>query len=149
MIIGVPERTQRHYCKIAKVERKSNIAIGKKHTPQNAEETAWQHSRAVFDFIDIQGKQGREGAHYLAWHLPNSYSGPHQQSPKGRMRKINRKLVDLVTKGARGNNSKTVERLYFANGKEAGQSLNRGVEVDAYWPLVSGAWQNGLWAVFL
>ena len=81
-ITGVPERTQRHYCKIAKVERKSNIAIGRKHTPLNVEEAAWQHSRAVFDFIDSQGKQGRKGGHYLAWHLPNSYSGPHSNTQR-------------------------------------------------------------------
>jgi hypothetical protein len=147
-ITGIPERTQRHYCKIAKVERKSNIAIGKKHTPQNVEETAWQHSRAVFDFVDSQGKQGRKGGHYLAWHLPNSYSGPHQQAPKGRMRKINRKLAGLVTKGAQGNDGEKVEKLYFANGKEAVQAVKRNTGKDKYWPIFAAKSKHHIWSYF-
>jgi len=130
------------------VERKSNIAIGRKHTLQNVEETAWQHSRAVFDFVDSQGKQGRKGGHYLAWQLPNTYLGPHQQTPKGRMRKINRKLAVLVNPGARGNSSETIEKLYFANGKEAGRALNGCEDNEMYWPLVPASNRYGLWAVF-
>jgi len=148
-ITGIPERTQRHYCKVAKVERRSNIAIGRKHTPENAKETAWQHSWAVFDFIDSQGKQGRKGTHYLAWHLPNSYAGPHQQSPKGRMRKINRKLVDLVTKGARGNDSETVEKLYFANGKVARQAFNLDIKKEKYWFVSIATKRHHIWSSFL
>jgi len=95
-ITGIPERTQRHYCKKAGIRRQTNIAIGNRKKPEEAEKQAWQRGRATFEFVDHQGRQGRKGTTYIAWHLPNSYTGPHQQSPKGRMRKINRKLADLL-----------------------------------------------------
>ena len=66
------------------------------------------------------------------------------------MKKINRKLKDLVTIGAQGNSGETIEKLYHANGSEAGQAFNRDTDVDAYWPLtVSGRRrQVDLWSVF-
>ncbi len=147
-ITSIPQRTQRHYCKVAGIGRQINIVIGNKKNPEEAEKQAWQRGQATFDFVDHQGRQGRKGTIYIAWHLPNSYTGPHQQSPIGRMRKINRKLADLVTKGAQGNGSETVEKLYFANGKEAGQALGQCMQAAAYWPLVPGARKRDLWAVF-
>jgi len=95
-ITSIPERTQRHYCKVAGIRRQTNIAIGNKTNPEEVEKLAWQRGRATFEFVDHQGRQGRKGTTYIAWHLPNSYTGPHQQSPNGRMRKINRKLTDLL-----------------------------------------------------
>jgi len=147
-ITSIPERTQRHYCKVAGIHRQTNIAIGNRKNPEEAEKQAWQRGRATFEFVDHQGRQGRKGTYYIAWHLPNSYTGPHQQSPKGRMRKINRKLNVLVTKGAQGNGGETVEKLYFANGKDAGRALRRDVEIGTYWPLVSESRNCNLWAVF-
>jgi len=146
-ISSIPERTQRHYCKVAGIRRQTNIAIGNRKDPEEAEKQAWQRGRATFEFVDHQGRQGRKGTTYIAWHLPNSYTGPHQQTPKGRMRKINRKLADLVTKGAQGNGGETIEKLYFANGRKAGRAANRSVEADTYWPLVAGSRRCSLWAV--
>ena len=148
MITSVPERTQRHYCKVAVIRRQTNIAIGNKKNSEEVEKQAWQRGRATFEFVDHQGRQGRKGTTYIAWHLPNSYTGPHQQSPKGRMRKINRKLADLVTKGARENGSETVKKLYFVNGKEAGRALNRGKGSELYWPVVSVSQKSHLWTAF-
>lgn len=147
-ITNIPERTQRHYCKVAGIRRQTNIAIGNKKNPEEVEKQAWQRGRATFEFVDHHGRQGRKGTSYIAWHLPNSYTGPHQQSPKGRMRKINRKLKDLVTKGAQGNGGETVEKMYFANGKEAAKVFSRGMELNSYWPLMLGARRYGLWAIF-
>lgn len=147
-ITNIPERTQRHYCKVAGIRRQTNIAIGNKKNPEEVEKQAWQRGRATFEFIDHQGRQGRKGTTHIAWHLPNSYTGPHQQSPTGRMRKINRKLKDLVTKGAQGNGGETVEKMYFANGKEAAKVFSRGMELNSYWPLMLGARRYGLWAIF-
>ena len=147
-ITSVPQRTQRHYCKVSGIRRRTNIAIGNRKNPEEAEKQAWQRGQATFEFVDHQGRQGRKGTTYIAWHLPNSYTGPHQQTSKGRMRKINRKLADLVTKGAQGNGGETVEKIYFANGKDAGRALNRGVELNAYWPLVASMRKFGLWASF-
>ena len=146
-ITNIPERTQRHYCKVAGICRQTNIAIGNKTNPEEAENQAWQRGRATFEFVDHQGQQGCKGTAYIAWHLPNNYIGPHQQSPKGRMRKINRKLKDLVTKGAQGNNGETVEKMYFANGKEAGRALDRHGDMNTYWQLMTPENRCGLWAV--
>ncbi len=145
---GVPERTQRHYCQATNVRQQSNIVIGSQYTPAEAEKQAWQHGRAIFPFTDYHGRQGRKGRRYIAWRLPNSYSGPHQQTANGRIRKINRKLKDLVHKGARGNNGTKVKKRYFANGAEAARALNRGQGPEVYWPTKKAARQSGIWAVF-
>ncbi|MBK7919921.1 MAG: hypothetical protein IPJ94_27430 [Chloroflexi bacterium] len=76
-ITNIPERTQRHYCKVAGIRRQTNIAIGNKKNPEEAEKQAWQRGRATFEFVDHHGRQGRKGTSYIAWHLPNSYTGPH------------------------------------------------------------------------
>lgn len=147
-LTGVPERTQRHYCQATKIKQQSNIVIGSQYTTEEAEQQAWQRGRAIFSFTDFQGRQGRKGRRYIAWRLPNSYSGPHQQTANGRIRKINRKLKDLVRKGARGNNGTKVKKRYFANGAEAARALNRGAEPEKYWPTKMAACQSGIWAVF-
>ena len=147
-ITSIPERTQRHYCEVAGIRRQANIAIGNKTNPEEAEKQAWRRGRATFEFVDHQGRQGRKGTAYIAWHLPNSYTGPHQQSPKGRMRKINRKLADLVTKGAQGNGGETVEKLYFANGKEAGRASNRGNKKETYWLMSLTKRNHQIWSCF-
>ncbi|MCL4267864.1 MAG: hypothetical protein KJ069_32155 [Anaerolineae bacterium] len=147
-ITGIPERTQRHYCQVAPIRRQTNIVIGGKYNPEEVEKQAWQRGRATFQFTDYLGRQGRRGAIYIAWHLPSTYIGPHLQSSKGRLRKINRKLKDLVTNGARGNGGKKVEKLYFTNGANAGRALNRGQVQVAYWPLIAVSKKVNLWAVF-
>jgi len=147
-ITSIPERTQRHYCEVAGIRRQTNIAIGNKKNPEEVEKQAWRQGNATFEFVDHHGRQGCKGTSYIAWHLPNSYSGPHQQSPKGRMRKINQKLAVLVTKGAQGNGGETVEKLYFTNGKEAGRAFNGCGEYGTYWPLVTTSKRCDLWAVF-
>lgn len=82
-LTGIPERTQRHYCRVARIGRQTNIAIGSRYTSEDVENQAWQQGKAVFKFTDYQGKQGRKGATYIAWHLPNNYTGPHQQTTTG------------------------------------------------------------------
>ena len=147
-ITGIPDRTQRHYCQVARIKRQTNITIGRKYKTKEIQNQTWQRGRAVFKFTDHRGKLGREGADYIAWHLPNSYINPHMQTTNGRMRKINRKLQVLVQNGARGNDSEKVEKLYHANGAEAGRTLNRGQKPEAYWPILRDSRQNNVWAVF-
>jgi len=147
-ITSIPERTQRHYCKVAGIRRQTNIAIGNRKNPDEIEKQAWQRGRASFEFIDYQGRQGSKGTTYIAWHLPNSYTGPHQQSPKGRMRKINRKLNVLVTKGAQGNGGETVEKLYFANGKEASLAFDQNNEKVKYFFMPTTNSKNHFWSCF-
>jgi len=147
-LIGVPIRTQRHYGQVARIRRQANIAIGRKYTPEEGEKQAWRRGRATFLFIDHRGRHGRKGRRYVAWHLPNSYHGPHRQTAVGRMRKINRKLKDLVIIGARGNSSKKVEKRYYANGAVAARAINRGKRTESYWPLAAMSRRSTLWVVF-
>ena len=150
LITSVPERTQRHYGKVARIGRQTNMAIGGKYTSEEVKKQAWQRGRAVFQFTDHQGQQGRKGASYVAWHLPNSYIGPHSGTAKGRQRKINRELKDLVDKEAQGNGGKRLRKCYYANGGEAGQAYNRQSACDLYWPFVGqkGRHRVNLWACF-
>jgi len=147
-ITSVPERTQRHYCKVARIKCQANIAIGGKYSKEKEENQAWQRGQAIFKFIDHQGRLGQKGTSYISWHLPNSYIGPHKQTASGRMRKINRKLQVLVQKGARGNNRKKIDKMYYANGKEAGRALNRSQGLEVYWLLLSMSRLSSLWTVF-
>jgi hypothetical protein len=64
------------------------------------------------------------------------------------MRKINRKLAGLVTKGAQGNDGEKVEKLYFANGKEAVQAVKRNTGKDKYWPIFSAKSKHHIWSYF-
>jgi hypothetical protein len=97
------------------------------------EERAWRHGQAAFRFLDAQEKQGAPGREYVAWQMPNSYDGPHSQRCKGRQKKINRQLRELVMKGMRANGRWKVEKLFWPHGAAAGKSFNKNPEVDAYW----------------
>jgi hypothetical protein len=130
---GIPGRTQLEYDRVARVERTRNISIGDRHTAENAQERAWRHGRAAFHFIDTEGRQGRAGREYVAWHLPNSYRADYQRRSRGSRKRLNRKLADLVKKGIPGNDDRAVEKLFFPNGALASRQYNRDPEKDAYW----------------
>ncbi|MFQ5436683.1 MAG: hypothetical protein ACE5FD_17635, partial [Anaerolineae bacterium] len=75
---------------------------------------------------------------YLAWQLPNTYIGKCQHRPKGRQKRINRKLKDLVMKGMPGNAGETnetrqPEKVYYPNGKLAAKAYGRDPERELYW----------------
>jgi hypothetical protein len=147
-LTGVPERTQRQYEQVADVASKRNIAIGEQYSKEAIEERAWRQGQAAFRYLDTHGKQGAPGREYVAWHMPNSYEGPHSKRCKGRQKKINRQLRALVMKGMLANGRKTVERLFWANGAAAAGAYNRDPGFDAYWPRGRGrASQYILWSV--
>ena len=140
----VPPRTQRLYDEAAGVKRQANYAVGAEYNSENIRERAWRHGRAVFQFVDHQGKQGPDGRIYVAWRLPNSYaidsaSYGGAASPDKRKRK-DKRPTDLVTIGAQGNDrslkrsSRQSKTLFHADGGAAGQAYNRDCYVDAYWP---------------
>jgi len=130
---GIPGRTQLEYDRVARVERRRNIAVGERHTAENAQGRAWRHGRAAFHFIDTEGRQGRAGREYVAWHLPNSYRADYQRRSRGSRKRLNRKLADLVKKGIPGNDDRAVEKLFFPTGALAAKRYNRCSEQDAYW----------------
>jgi hypothetical protein len=165
-LTGISGRSQRRYDSQAGVQVQTNVAVAGRYQKEAMQEQAWRRGRAVFEFIDSGGQQGRPNGRYLAWRLPNSYHGPHQQAARGRQRKINRKLKDLVKKRAQGNGSgtgrkpdRTVVRLFHADGAAAGRNFSRHGDTDAYWSRVDGpgrgsaasrrAQRPGMWHLFL
>ncbi len=133
-LAGVSPRSQAAYERRAGIEARSNIALGERVAAGGAispreQERAWTHGRALFRFKDYRGKQGKPGATYLAWRLPNGY-GPgrgHQQRPKGRQKRINRRLADLFTKGMTGNSEARIERRFFPTAAGAMRNDERRV----------------------
>lgn len=135
-LLHIPERTQRHYCRVAQIQRIVNYAIGGQYTPETQREGAWEHGNATFPFKDKRGYQGKKNQEYIAWQLPSSHKARHSTAPKGRLKKINRQLtVDLVNSEAQGNNGKRIDKLFFKNGAEAAKAYSKqGRGLDAYWP---------------
>lgn len=134
---GVGVSSQRAYEKEARVKVQTNFAVGEVATEENRENRTWKQGTAVFTLTDYRGQQGQKGKSYLAWQLPNSYLGQHQHRPKGRQKRINRELKDLVMQGMPGNVEGRAEthpkKRYYPNGKEAVRSCGRGQESDVYW----------------
>ena len=118
---GVCARSQAAYERRVGVASQANIALGERVAAAPGapigpaeQERAWQQGRALFRLRDHRGHHGRPGATYLAWRLPNAY-GPargHQPRPKGRQKRINRRLADLFTKGMTGNDERIEKRFY-------------------------------------
>jgi len=144
---GVPERTQRSYDRAARVKRQTNLAIGERYSKEKLEERAWQQGRAVFHFIDTRGLQGRAQAEYLAWRLPNSYTGPFERRSRANRKRVNRKLADLVKKGIPGTSEPKVERFFWPNGALAAKGYCRNPDHDAYWPTQGSPPGRTLWRV--
>jgi hypothetical protein len=148
-ISGTAERTQRVYDRVAKVRRQSNLAVGERHSQQNAQERAWRQGRGVFRFLDGRGLQGRKNEAYVAWRLPNSYGGPHERRSPGSRKRVNRKLADLVYEGIPGNSEGVIERVFWADGGTAARQYNRDPRNDAYWSQRDGQRKGEcIWWVF-
>lgn len=149
-LTDVPERSQQEYERVAGVKSQRNIAVGERYSQEEVQERSWRQGRATFRFVDVKGKQGREGQAYVAWHMPNSYEGPHNRCCKGRQKKINQELSVVVKQGIRRNGLVRVERLFWPQGAAAGKAHNRNQEVDAYWPDDrSGTHRTSLWHVIV
>lgn len=144
---AVPSRTQRHYNKLAKVQKQKNIEIGEQHTEVSEEETAWQYGRNSFEFIDYQGRQGKPDGRYRARRLPNSYRRRHRLAAKGRRGKINRGLARLVNMETRGSSSSPLIKLYHTDGRSAAQSHSKRPDTPVYWPGNSRAGAFEIWHV--
>ena len=136
-LTGVPERSQRLYEQAAGIRVRKNIAVGESCTAANFQERAWRHGRGTFKFTDHGAKFGQVGQSYVAWRLPNSYLGCHQQRAKGRQKKINQQ-IDLVDKWAQGNDLPKKTLLFHHSAAAAAKTYNRDGRTDVYWPDKSG-----------
>ena len=137
----VTRHTQRRYEKTAGIQRQINTAVGSPPTPTEEQARASQQGHALFHFTDHRGKVGPAGQTYMAWQLPNSYSGPHAQRAPGQRRRLNRQLAVLLHKGMTGNDKTQSEirrnrsrQRFFSNGSQAVRQYNRAPDQDAYWP---------------
>jgi hypothetical protein len=132
---GVPARTQFHYEETARIKRRKNYTIGAGWGSVSAENSAYQHGNAVFEFIDHRGRHGKCGQTYAARQLPNSYSTRLETCTRGRQRKVNARLADLVTWGAGERPEKTFTRLYYRDGSSAVGIVAQAEQDNAlYWP---------------
>ncbi|MCI0393775.1 MAG: hypothetical protein L0332_24505 [Chloroflexi bacterium] len=135
-VSGVSRRSQQAYERRAAVKVQFNYAVGEVATPEESQARGWQHGRALFTIQDYRRRQRRQEKNYLAWQLPNSYSGVHDQQPKGAQKRLNRQLADLLTQGTTGNGRETREsqQRFYANAVLAVRSYNRSPGRDVYWP---------------
>ena len=144
---------------------RENYAIGEERTGETHQERAWQHGRATFVLKDRKGIHGAKGLEYVAWQLPNSYTGPHEQRPRGRQRHLNRKLADLRDRRDAGNGQvngpgdpcqgcnqelrqaqhRPVARRYFENGSAAAKAFDRDPHPERYWKGRRSANGKELW----
>ena len=136
---GVGRSSQRAYEARLGLPVQAHFAVGEVADPAGQQASAWRHGQALFLFKDHRGRQGRRGATYLAWQLPNSYRGLHAQQPQGRQKRINRQLKDLVMQGMPGNVEAAGDlsrpgRAYYPNGKLAAKAFNRDPQGEVYWP---------------
>lgn len=122
-VTGVPERTQRHYCRVAGIKRIANYALS---TPQDGQDYAYQHGTAAFPFVDFKGKNGRQRREYTARQLPTTQQASQERAMMGRTQKVNRR-INLVLKASR----EKLQRLFFDNAKQASKQASRGRE--AFW----------------
>ena len=129
---SLSDRTQHTYEQRAKVQKRTNFAIGAQATAVAEQEAAWQHGSATFHLVDKQGKHGKAGATYIAWQLPNNYVGPHQRLTRGRQKQINRELADLFMQGITGNGRCKIDQHFFTNVKSAVQQHVHKKD-DIYW----------------
>jgi hypothetical protein len=130
---GVSPHTQRNYERKAHVQSERNFVVGPSAQAPAAEEIAWRRGGACFQLTDRQGQQGKPGATYLAWQLPNSYCGPHAAEGRGGQKRFNQELVDLWTKGTTGNGRFEGTKRYFDNAQAAVKSFHKGT-TEVHWP---------------
>jgi hypothetical protein len=127
--------SQRAYERRAGVGRRSAVALGPLAGAVDEQEVAWRRGRALFHLRDTKGRHGRPGAVYLAWQLPNEYTGPHAALPRGRQKRLNRALADLFHNGMTGNGGPTEESDQY--------SVVSGSVFSSQWSVVSGQWSVG------
>jgi len=139
---AVSPSSQRAYERRAGVVSTPNWALGpRKGAGDDARRTeehlAWRHGRALFTFVDKAGKHGAAGGQYLAWRLPNSYTGPHARPARKRRRHTIQQPTDLAQLGTPGNGERQrrdtrPERVFCADGRGAAAGAMTGQA--RYWP---------------
>ena len=124
-LTGLTAECQRGYERRVGVRVSRNYVVGERVSQSGKEERIWQQGGAAFEFVDYRGGQGKPGRGYIAWQLPNSYTVSLAHRPKGRQKRINRKLSDLFMQGMTGNAQQSIEKRYFGDGAGAVRAVRR------------------------
>jgi hypothetical protein len=136
--------SQRAYERRAGVSRRSAVAVGPPAGAVDEQAVAWRRGRALFHLRDTQGRHGRPGAVYLAWQLPNEYTGPHATLPRGRQKRLNRALADLFHDGMTGNGEMSGVRGQGPGAREEWQVAGGGWRVASRPPgPAEEGWEKG------
>ena len=122
-VTGVPARTQFQYEETTGIVRRRNFTVTVGWGGDSAENAAYAHGNAVFQFIDHRGRHGKCGKRYVARQLPNSYTTTLQTCTRGRQRKVNARLADLVTRGAGERPQKVFAKLFYRSGNAVARVL--------------------------
>lgn len=125
-------RTQRSLERIEGVTAQQQFAV---IGPANEYEyrQAEENGEPVFILKDSKGHLGQRGRVYLARHLPNVYTGTLKAVAHGK-KWFNRRLQKLHEKGPGATVRPAVERVFFADGKQAGRAWDKQPVQDTYWP---------------
>lgn len=121
-LTGVKARTQRHYDRLAAVERTANYVIEGAADGDKSQDVAHQHGAATF-YIHERGRA------YIARQIGNSYQvNTHRKATRGRTRKYNQQLKqDLVTLEAQGNERQQgLQRVYYRRAKQMSKRKGKG-----------------------
>jgi hypothetical protein len=137
--------SQRAYERRARVVARGNLALGPLKSAVDPQAWAWKRGQALFTVVDREGRYGRPGAAYLAWRLPNDYTGPHARLSRGRLKRINRRIAGLLTNGMTGNVNPASDargrerggKRYFGDGRSAAAARQAG---ERYWRAGDGRW---------
>jgi hypothetical protein len=140
---GVAPRTQWHYENETGIERQFNFVIGRTWSVQNAQNAAWRHGNGTFCLTDTFGRNGAKGKQYVARQLPNSYTATLATGARGRQRKVNRKLTDLVQKGAGERSTETITQLYYTSAATAIKATQP--QCETHWQIKSLKHDATLW----
>lgn len=125
-------RTQRKLEQMAGIRAEQQYAIigaENEYDHRQAEE----NGEPVFTLKDYKGVMGVRGRVYLARHLPNVYTGTLEAVRHGK-KWFNRQLGKLHEQGPGATARPRIERVFFADGKQAGRAWDKKPLVDTYWP---------------
>lgn len=140
-VTGVDERTQKAYELRTKITATANFCVGERIASDGVQAQAWAHrGQGAFELTDKKGKQGAPGHTYLAWQLPNSYQTQQKPCPRGKQRRVNRELNDLLNKTAAGNSSSSEnhQRRFYPSGGDAARVYGR-TRAPVYWRRTAGS----------
>jgi len=132
---GISERSQRLYDKQAGIETQANYA----------KDTTRAGSQGMVDYINEFEQDKIKSKAFLnngeiTWRLPNSYKTKDiEEAPKGRLRRINNQLQDLLNNGGRDPKSGNYVRRYCESDKQVKRSQknirklgNKDIEVPDF-----------------